>query len=672
MGRRQALTFRSGKITGWLVRLFAAASQPAEIERPTRAAGEKIFDLDSVCKARGEEDTALKSAIEVLVGDVRIADDGAPNDTFSVSTDLVGAPEQIFSLLDKISGGKAFSSLSSFSRRLFGFAASDESNKDAVLWEVPAWVDSCVTSFSTTGAETARNDLAICVAATLERLLWLAFALGTAGISGAQPTPLRETECLLHLWRGLSQPQQQAMVDSGLKGLLAPADLARVEAGLPESSVMRTLGDTQKYSNALKAFAELVRDVGKSAADTGAQGGELGMTVPRVDPSKINGYHLEVKKKKKKRRGLADFAATMQQQLPRSGWSGSKGRSHAEACIMEDDQINTSVSTQVSAKSKCGSRKISTEDLGLTKAGHQDLDEDPETVAVKATERIMRNVLERIEDCEDLESESESFLESDREEMSRFLRPGMLDADVAREANVFRMFFAQIMKDEDDIIPKKEETKIELKEKPEFAVECQVPRSRANQSSVDGSFQVFLNDYSRATDNSVDCSGTTRNGESTLAKLDFDLNDSFDKSFESCERYLDPSLAAGLKHVSCLARLSVEMAAIVQTIDTFNSGLRPYRTRLVESINRAVKRYLSPVQVEIETYGSLANGLAVEHSDIDLRVTGTQHMEGEEIKAAMSILEKKLRTECYVKSIKAILTARVPVIKMVRYWRAKG
>jgi DNA polymerase sigma len=81
-----------------------------------------------------------------------------------------------------------------------------------------------------------------------------------------------------------------------------------------------------------------------------------------------------------------------------------------------------------------------------------------------------------------------------------------------------------------------------------------------------------------------------------------------------------------------------------------------------------IKKQFSPRKVEVRMYGSMKNGLAIEHSDIDLRVVGLDISSVDMVKTEIKLLEKKLRTEKYVKSTASIVTAKVPVIKLVTYY----
>jgi DNA polymerase sigma len=111
--------------------------------------------------------------------------------------------------------------------------------------------------------------------------------------------------------------------------------------------------------------------------------------------------------------------------------------------------------------------------------------------------------------------------------------------------------------------------------------------------------------------------------------------------------------------------LSAEIESVIQALDNHHLKLKPYRAKLIEALEKAIKKHSGPNSVELEMYGSVANSLEIENSDIDLRVVGKQ-FDSENGKIFMQQLERKLRTEKYIKSTKAILTAKVPVIKLVR------
>ena len=121
------------------------------------------------------------------------------------------------------------------------------------------------------------------------------------------------------------------------------------------------------------------------------------------------------------------------------------------------------------------------------------------------------------------------------------------------------------------------------------------------------------------------------------------------------------------ENASFYHHLTKEIENVSKKIQEHLQKLKSYRTKLVILLEQGITKHFAPKKVSVEMYGSMKNTLAIEHSDIDLRVIGVNLSGLEEMKAAIKLLERKLRTVKSVKSTASILTARVPVIKLVRY-----
>ncbi len=112
-------------------------------------------------------------------------------------------------------------------------------------------------------------------------------------------------------------------------------------------------------------------------------------------------------------------------------------------------------------------------------------------------------------------------------------------------------------------------------------------------------------------------------------------------------------------------QLTKEIEMIVAKIHEYHQRLESYRAKLLGLLEQSIIKHFAPKKVTVEMYGSMKTNLAVERSDIDLRVGGLPASGPEDIKQAAKLLERKLRTVKSVKSTAFILTARVPVIKLV-------
>lgn len=71
--------------------------------------------------------------------------------------------------------------------------------------------------------------------------------------------------------------------------------------------------------------------------------------------------------------------------------------------------------------------------------------------------------------------------------------------------------------------------------------------------------------------------------------------------------------------------------------------------------------------VDVKVFGSCATGLALPSSDIDLLVTGFEHSEVSEIREILEFISKQLKEYPWAVSVKPILSAVVPVVKIVMF-----
>jgi DNA polymerase sigma len=76
--------------------------------------------------------------------------------------------------------------------------------------------------------------------------------------------------------------------------------------------------------------------------------------------------------------------------------------------------------------------------------------------------------------------------------------------------------------------------------------------------------------------------------------------------------------------------------------------------------------YILDSDVKLLIFGSLATGLALDSSDMDLAVTGLNIYDRSNIVESLQKLSTSLKSLRYVYDMKSIETASVPVIKMVK------
>jgi len=71
------------------------------------------------------------------------------------------------------------------------------------------------------------------------------------------------------------------------------------------------------------------------------------------------------------------------------------------------------------------------------------------------------------------------------------------------------------------------------------------------------------------------------------------------------------------------------------------------------------------MKINTVIYGSMATGLALEQSDLDIAIFGLKIIKYEELIYYIDLLEKQLKIQNFIISCESIKTARVPVIKLV-------
>lgn len=113
--------------------------------------------------------------------------------------------------------------------------------------------------------------------------------------------------------------------------------------------------------------------------------------------------------------------------------------------------------------------------------------------------------------------------------------------------------------------------------------------------------------------------------------------------------------------------LDQEIQAYVNKIQDNLNLLKPEREFVISKLQEVAARAFEKEQPKIEIFGSIITGLALESSDLDLAVTGLRIDDRMMMIDDLLILAKALQSDWKsIESFKAIETASIPVIKMVR------
>lgn len=95
----------------------------------------------------------------------------------------------------------------------------------------------------------------------------------------------------------------------------------------------------------------------------------------------------------------------------------------------------------------------------------------------------------------------------------------------------------------------------------------------------------------------------------------------------------------------------------------------PKRTQVYELLQTTAKNTFADRKLSFDIYGSMATGLAIDTSDLDIAVTGAFDSNGTDERrnmvAALSALNKNLEGLGCIKTKQFISSAMVPVIKLL-------
>ncbi len=129
--------------------------------------------------------------------------------------------------------------------------------------------------------------------------------------------------------------------------------------------------------------------------------------------------------------------------------------------------------------------------------------------------------------------------------------------------------------------------------------------------------------------------------------------------------YTSTSSADPSKLSATYSRVSDLITTKCRSIEVFNAKQFPMRSKLHAAIKSIACTCFDNPALEVVVFGSTRSGLAIETSDVDMGVTGLPLKSKEDVETAILKLEKALSGQKFVLGAEPILTARVPVLKLV-------
>jgi len=102
-------------------------------------------------------------------------------------------------------------------------------------------------------------------------------------------------------------------------------------------------------------------------------------------------------------------------------------------------------------------------------------------------------------------------------------------------------------------------------------------------------------------------------------------------------------------------------------IQLLNKQQEKHREVLIQLIESDVQKCFNDKNLKAVIYGSARIGLAIESSDLDIGITGTKFQNRHDVEIAIEKLNEFLNNCSYIASSEIILTAKVPVIKLIAF-----
>ena len=120
------------------------------------------------------------------------------------------------------------------------------------------------------------------------------------------------------------------------------------------------------------------------------------------------------------------------------------------------------------------------------------------------------------------------------------------------------------------------------------------------------------------------------------------------------------------KRVDFLSKLNFEINEMVKGVTLYNNSMRAISEIIKQKIETlASKILLRKEKIEALVYGSMATGLAVDGSDVDIAIRNLKLSSKEQCLEALVKLHTSFVELPYVTECNVIKTAKVPVIKIV-------
>lgn len=646
MGRKQSVTFKSSKISKLFLAL-ASTSQNALAAKPDHDPNRHLAGQSS--KENESLNSQKISGLDQfnMLNFLEFADSSNQLDTISFSNNLLNSLDKTIDHLEKSVNIKLFSKPCCVSKRAL------LCEEECFGWETPI---------------IQNTDLGISVLTIFERFIWLSYAAHFSGIEKQACPIFKEIDALSAFWKSISGKQKSELILAIQK-------------------------DTTNLTNHIMPVLHILKDsIEKPDFDVISKLTFIGF-------KDLGTLH-------KGARFVLDFLKNVT--IPNCivinpALSQNK---RCELSAFDDDPLNTSISTQISGKSKCNSRRGSADDslVGMVTFWMYGED-DYELIAIKSTGKMLGNVLNNlgteeipitVESDIDFLSELENELEKTKVLPSELLEPSLREQDIISvfwskpkknksqtlallekeeaKTNAHKKSQAKIAPDSKTKFTAEKEVKKQMKVEYKEAVQTQILENKDDSFNITKPWKMTAKDkydYLKMPTKTWPLRPTTENSFSTQ-NTDFSVPGLAEPSNNRAE-FQEDEIVKNLINLQPSQSVNNQQNDVVTQnienvllkLENFHKTLEPFRTKLLEVLAKAIKKSLEPNQVEVEMYGSMRNGLAIENSDIDLRITGLDLCGQDEIREMILKLEKKIKSERYIKSLTSITTAKVPVLKLV-------
>ncbi len=580
-----------------------------------------------------------------LIAATRLADDKCAFDTFSVAPDLVEDASLFFSVLGDAAGGEMEKSICSLSRA-----------GDFYAWDFPAWFD--YARPSTVGSW---------ICATIERLLWLQYAFRLTEQQNIRiaMSPLLECPKLAAFWEHLSAAEKRGILMELVQG---PEETV----GCDRTAAWR-LRDTAESCNALKLIGWLLFmpliDLEMHDAKS-----LLLQTIRKRMSSKAARELMDAEKEKDKdkakvRKSSSDTETAVSVETTQK--TKKRRKKHKKGAGRKTDsgsesprKASNSTKSDETDSSNGGTKTISTtagsSDKGTTVSAPAEIDEHEE-VAMRIASNIVVGVLSRIEEEEDDEEPSQSLAIAKADQKTEPPHPPAEERktrhDGAINASGEKPRPAPRRRRKAKPNPRPEELTETVQSCGELSSSpsrSQVAKPTSGTEDEKGSENV---------EDSKDAAEAEKSKDSTLG-AEVQL---IDATMVEKNSYLNSYIAtkSGKAQREQYDRLSAEIAVRCRAISDFNVRLDSPRQKLAEALQSRIKDAFPGANVATQIYGSTISGLTIESSDIDIGVMGLILASRQDIEAALLRLATALKSATFVESAEPIVTARVPVLKLI-------